>query len=515
MEELWEKAVESALGDEDFSSARSLTLDGAVKCVHGRLPPPSLLEKFCHLKQLSIANVGVSSLADFPRLKHLEKLTLSDNRIAGGLEFLVKAGLESLRDLDLSNNKIQFLDDLAPLAQLKLVSLDLYECPVTRVSNYRARVFGMIKSLKYLDKTDVDENERPESDEDDESDEEEEEDKEILEMEEEEEVESEEDEMQRRARRSRFGKMDEHETDDDVAEEEDEEMEDELQHKCRESASRLGKMNEDETDDDVDEEEDEEKDELQRHFRENGSHFGRMDEDESDDCLDEEEDEDNGSEKEEDNGRKNTVSSVAASTSQGTGVNSAEGNRGVEEDDDDEDELEWDSSSDDEDDEEEDENPRSIQQNPSDPRASNAGFQLVSNGVNSHSDVVSGVVRYEEDEEDYGDYSEDEDESHAFEIRKVASGTATCSSQGFRAQENVVFVGSSSEDDDVDDEENGEESLDDEDEQSEDEGDYIDEDEEDSAAPPSPGRIEIDGQGRRENGGLAEDADTDDLEDEV
>ena len=81
-------------------------MDGAVKCVHGRLPPPSLLEKFQQLRHLSIASVGVSSLADFPRLKHLEKLILSDNRIAGGLEFLVQSGLDSLRDLDLSNNKI-------------------------------------------------------------------------------------------------------------------------------------------------------------------------------------------------------------------------------------------------------------------------------------------------------------------------------------------------------------------------------------------------------------------------
>ncbi|MCI34714.1 acidic leucine-rich nuclear phosphoprotein 32-related, partial [Trifolium medium] len=102
----------------------------------------------------------------------------SDNRIAGGLEFLVQAGLDSLRDLDLSNNRIQFIEDLAPLAQVKLVSLDLYECPVTRVKDYRSRVFGLIKSLKYLDKMDAEENERPESDDEEEDDEEEEEEEE-------------------------------------------------------------------------------------------------------------------------------------------------------------------------------------------------------------------------------------------------------------------------------------------------------------------------------------------------
>ncbi|PON49357.1 hypothetical protein TorRG33x02_317980 [Trema orientale] len=68
MDEIWERAVEIALdGQTDYASARTLTLDGAVKCVQGRLPPPSLLEKFQNLQHLSIANIGVSSLEQFPR----------------------------------------------------------------------------------------------------------------------------------------------------------------------------------------------------------------------------------------------------------------------------------------------------------------------------------------------------------------------------------------------------------------------------------------------------------------
>lgn len=177
MDEIWERAIETALdGETDLASARVLTLDGAVKCVQGRLPPPGLLEKFQNLQHLSIANVGVSSLEQFPRLRNLQSLILSDNRIAGGLEFLVEAGLDSLRDLDLSNNRIQYIEDLAPLAQLKLTSLDLYECPVTRIKDYRSRVFGLIKSLKYLDKMDAEENEPPESEDEEEEDEEDEDD---------------------------------------------------------------------------------------------------------------------------------------------------------------------------------------------------------------------------------------------------------------------------------------------------------------------------------------------------
>ncbi|KAE8821852.1 Acidic leucine-rich nuclear phosphoprotein 32-related protein 1 [Hordeum vulgare] len=105
--------------------ARSPTLDGTVKCMHRRFPAVEILERHQSLEHLSIAGVGVASLAGFPRLRNLARLTLSDNRIAGGLKHLVEAGLASLRDLDLSNNRIQNVDDLAPLARLRLVSLDL------------------------------------------------------------------------------------------------------------------------------------------------------------------------------------------------------------------------------------------------------------------------------------------------------------------------------------------------------------------------------------------------------
>jgi hypothetical protein len=171
MEEgVWDRAVELAQGGESAGEVQTLSLDGVVKCAQGKLPKPKVFAPFTQLKRLSIANVGLSSLADFPSLPHLEWLILGDNRIAGGLEHLVYAGLTSLRELDLSNNKIQAVEDLKPLAQFKLESLDLYECTVTRSVDYRAKVFGMMRSLRFLDKMDVTGNERPESDEEEEED---------------------------------------------------------------------------------------------------------------------------------------------------------------------------------------------------------------------------------------------------------------------------------------------------------------------------------------------------------
>ncbi|THU53987.1 hypothetical protein C4D60_Mb10t20220 [Musa balbisiana] len=175
MSEAWERAVAAALKGRT-EPPRALTLDCAVKCPSGRLPPPSFFEgRLAALEHLSVANVRLSSLEGFPCLPALRRLVLSDNRIVGGLHALVDARLDALRDLDLSNNRIASVEDLAPLAKLRLESLDLYECPVTKIEGYRSKVFGLFGSLKYLDKADANGNERTETDDEEEEDEEEEE----------------------------------------------------------------------------------------------------------------------------------------------------------------------------------------------------------------------------------------------------------------------------------------------------------------------------------------------------
>ncbi|KAG6484342.1 hypothetical protein ZIOFF_052857 [Zingiber officinale] len=139
MAEAWERAVAAALKGQ-AEPPRALTLDSVLKCPDGRLPPSSLFEgKLAALEHLSVANIRLSSLEGFPHLPSLRRLVLSDNRIASGLAALVEAGLNALCDLDLSNNRIASIEDLAQLAKLRLESLDLYECPVTKIEGYRSK----------------------------------------------------------------------------------------------------------------------------------------------------------------------------------------------------------------------------------------------------------------------------------------------------------------------------------------------------------------------------------------
>lgn len=122
-----------------------------------------LTEEFQNLEVLSLINVGLTSLKGFPALPSLRKLELSDNRIHGGLNALTC--LPKLSYLNLSGNKIQDMETLEPLKDLKsLVTLDLFNCEVSILENYREKVFALIPSLIYLDGFDKEDNSEDEED---------------------------------------------------------------------------------------------------------------------------------------------------------------------------------------------------------------------------------------------------------------------------------------------------------------------------------------------------------------
>ncbi|GBM65072.1 Acidic leucine-rich nuclear phosphoprotein 32 family member A [Araneus ventricosus] len=125
-----------------------------------------LTDEFALLESLSLINVGLISLKGFPKLPNLKKLELSDNRISGGLNWLHDS--PKLTHLNLSGNKIKDIETLKPLQAFKnLKNLDLFNCEVTNVDNYREEVFGLVSSLKYLDGYDRDDKEAEDSEVDD------------------------------------------------------------------------------------------------------------------------------------------------------------------------------------------------------------------------------------------------------------------------------------------------------------------------------------------------------------
>ncbi|CAB1351053.1 unnamed protein product [Coregonus sp. 'balchen'] len=131
-----------------------------------------LTDDFKELEFLSMVNVGLTSLAKLPSLPKLRKLELSDNNISGHLETLSEKS-PNLTYLNLSGNKIKELSNVEALQNLKnLKSLDLFNCEITTLEEYRESIFELLPQVTYLDGFDQEDNEAPDSEADDDDDDE-------------------------------------------------------------------------------------------------------------------------------------------------------------------------------------------------------------------------------------------------------------------------------------------------------------------------------------------------------
>ncbi|XP_034385286.1 acidic leucine-rich nuclear phosphoprotein 32 family member A isoform X1 [Cyclopterus lumpus] len=254
------KRIHLELRNRTPSDVKELVLDNC-RSNDGKIE--GLTDEFEELEFLSTINVGLTTVAHLPKLNKLKKLELSDNRISGGLEVLA-AKCPKLTHLNLSGNKIKDLSTIEPLKELAtLKSLDLFNCEVTNLNEYRDNVFNLLPQLTYLDGYDKDDKEAPDSDaevyaegldddEDDEDDEEEDdEDAAPGDEEEEEEEEGEDDDEEENEVEEDLSGEEEEEEDlndkevDDEDDDEDDEAEEERGQKRKRELDEEGEEDED------------------------------------------------------------------------------------------------------------------------------------------------------------------------------------------------------------------------------------------------------------------------------
>uniref|UniRef100_A0A3B4YHC9 Acidic leucine-rich nuclear phosphoprotein 32 family member n=1 Tax=Seriola lalandi dorsalis TaxID=1841481 RepID=A0A3B4YHC9_SERLL len=155
------KRIHLELRNRTPSDVRELVLDNC-RSVEGKIE--GLTAEFVNLEFLSLINVGLISVSNLPKLGKLKKLELSDNRISGGLDVLAEK-LPNLTHLNLSGNKLKDISTLEPLKKLdNLKSLDLFNCEVTNLNDYRESVFKLLPQLTYLDGYDMEDREASDSD---------------------------------------------------------------------------------------------------------------------------------------------------------------------------------------------------------------------------------------------------------------------------------------------------------------------------------------------------------------
>ncbi|CAL8081301.1 unnamed protein product [Calicophoron daubneyi] len=147
--------VELELGKREPAEVRELNLDHSKsKKLEG------LSDQYTGLEELSLVSVGLETLEGLPELPSLKAIELSNNNLSGGLEALLRC--PKLEEINLSGNKIESVDVLSPLAKLSsLRHLDLFNCDVTKIENYRKKIFALLPNVKYLDGLDENNEEEP------------------------------------------------------------------------------------------------------------------------------------------------------------------------------------------------------------------------------------------------------------------------------------------------------------------------------------------------------------------
>ncbi|XP_059410047.1 acidic leucine-rich nuclear phosphoprotein 32 family member B isoform X2 [Carassius carassius] len=261
------KRIHLELRNRTPSDVRELVLDNC-RSNEGKIE--GLTAEFVNLEFLSLINVGLLSVSNLPKLGKLKKLELSDNRISGGLDVLAEK-LPNLTHLNLSGNKLKDISTLEPLKKLDhLKSLDLFNCEVTNLNDYRESVFNLLPKLTYLDGYDMKDHEASDSDgeadgdgvdddDDEEGEEEEDEDGEEEEFDEEEDDDDDEDEVEGEEDDEDGSGEDEEEDfgqDGEVEDDEDDDDEDDDEEEQGGKGEKRKREADDEDDDDDDEEDD-------------------------------------------------------------------------------------------------------------------------------------------------------------------------------------------------------------------------------------------------------------------
>ena len=113
------------------------------------------LEEYKNLVHLSLNNLGLKSLKNFPAIKSLYYLSIKNNELNGDDFDLIPKLFPDLKKLKISGNNIEKINNLSKLREIELRKIEVKENPFS-VGNttYKKKLFQMLPSLEIIDQED-------------------------------------------------------------------------------------------------------------------------------------------------------------------------------------------------------------------------------------------------------------------------------------------------------------------------------------------------------------------------
>ena len=145
--------LQEILGKHEPKEIEELNLDGFNEKVESfKLYHKEGLELYNNLIHLSLNNIGLENLSNFPEIKCLMILSLKNNKLKGDDFDILPKLYPNLYKLKISFNQIESIDKLSCLNQFQLKKIEVKENPFTKNDNeYRDKIYKMLPSLEIVD----------------------------------------------------------------------------------------------------------------------------------------------------------------------------------------------------------------------------------------------------------------------------------------------------------------------------------------------------------------------------
>lgn len=167
-----EEILLEKLGEHTPENVEELVIDGLINEPFLTEENKKVLEHYNNLVHLSMNELGLTQLINFPKLPHLQILELKKNKLKGHDLHLITELYPKLYKLKLTNNMIDNINLLKPINNSNIEKIEIIGNPFIKTKKYRSEVFdllhnivivdGEIKTGQDIDTTDYDEEDEEE-----------------------------------------------------------------------------------------------------------------------------------------------------------------------------------------------------------------------------------------------------------------------------------------------------------------------------------------------------------------